>query len=197
MRRIAAAAALLLALPALGRDVSGVTVPETTTVGDHTLQLNGAGVRRKFIFSVYVGALYTENRASAAEEILSAGAAWKMTLHFLRDVDHDRIIGAVRDAFERQSAGLFEQLRPGLEKFDAEAMAGLTVRKGQELTIAYLPGQGATLTVPSGASSRVEGKTFADALLLSWLGQRAADGRLRDALLGLDAPAFYAARQRP
>ena len=53
------AASLLLAAPAYAnKDVAGVDVPDTLSVEGKTLQLNGAGIRKKFVVKVYVGALY-------------------------------------------------------------------------------------------------------------------------------------------
>jgi hypothetical protein len=40
------------------------------------------------------------------------------------------------------------------------------------------------LTVPGGATSRVEGKGFADAILRTWIGDHPSDGSLKQALLG-------------
>jgi hypothetical protein len=185
MRPLVLAAALFTAGSALARDVAGLEVPETSVCAGRTLRLNGAGLRRKLLFRVYVGALYLESASSDPAAILAADAPWKITLHFLRDVDHEPILEAFREAFDHNSPpGELPGLHAGLARFHEEVMSTLTVRAGQELTLVYQPGQGSTLTVPGGASSRVEGKRFADALLLTWLGDHPADRALKEALLG-------------
>src|ERR1700749_1889311 len=49
---------LVLAGPAVSATVGGVDVPDTANVADTPLVLNGAGVRVKFFFKIYVGGLY-------------------------------------------------------------------------------------------------------------------------------------------
>jgi len=47
----------LVAQSVEAREIAGVTVPETVSIADRTLVLNGAGIRKKFFVKVYVGAL--------------------------------------------------------------------------------------------------------------------------------------------
>jgi Chalcone isomerase-like len=185
VRALAAALALALALPSAAREVSGVKLPEALTVEGRALVLNGAGLRRQFIFDVYVCGLYLERPAHDRRQILAEGASWAIVLHFLRDVDHEKILQSFRHAFERNSPGLAERLEPGLVKFHDEVMSTLVVKRGQRLTLAYAPEVGSTLTVPDGRSSTVTGQEFGDALLRTWIGERPADRRLEDELLGL------------
>ena len=55
---VLAAAAGLGASAAHALDVGGVRVPDTAKIGNAELALNGAGIRTRAIFKVYVGALY-------------------------------------------------------------------------------------------------------------------------------------------
>ncbi|HET9599157.1 MAG TPA: chalcone isomerase family protein [Anaeromyxobacteraceae bacterium] len=184
--RIAAALALaaVLALPAEARDVSGVGLADEVTVEGRTLVLNGAGLRRKLIWDVYVCGLWLEHPSHDAGAILQDDAAWLVELHFVRDVDHEKILDGFREAFERNSPGQAERLRPGLVQFHDEVMSKLTVHRGERIAIAYVPGVGSRLTVPDGRSSIYPGKDFADALLRTWIGERPSDRGLENALLG-------------
>ncbi len=68
--------AALLSLPvvASAARVAGVELQEQATVGNRGLSLNGAGLRRKVFFNVYVVGLYlTEKRQSAAEVLAIHG----------------------------------------------------------------------------------------------------------------------------
>lgn len=53
----------LLSVHSMARDVKGVNIAESVTLGGETLGLNGAGVRSKFFISVYVGASYLPGKA--------------------------------------------------------------------------------------------------------------------------------------
>jgi hypothetical protein len=173
--------ALCAALPARPIEVAGVAVPATLKVGGQTLQLNGAGLRSKLFVKVYVGALYLERRSGDAATILAAEAPWAVTLVFRRDVGHDKILEAFVAAFEHNSPGQVEALKPQLEIFHAVLQ---DLKEGETLTLHYLPGAGTTLLVPGGGSALVPGRSFGEAVLRSWLGDHPTDASLKAALLG-------------
>lgn len=184
---VLAAILLLAAVSPPVREVGGVSVPEQLQWEGRAFTLNGAGLRTKFFVDVYVCALYLEARQAEPEAILGADAPWMLTLVFLREVDHETILESFREAFERNSPGQSERLRPGLVRLHDEVMSDLVVRRGQRLTFAYVPGSGSTLVVPDGRSSRVAGKEFGDALLRTFIGEKPSDPRLKAALLGRGA----------
>jgi len=181
MRTLLALLALSLALPATAREVAGVQVPESVALGGKTLTLNGAGLRSRFFVKVYVGALYLEQRSSDPAAIVAADAPWKVTLTFRREVEKKQILEAFKERFELNSAADLPRLLPDLARVDA-IMKDL--KAGDVLEFVYLPGTGATITAPGGGSVTIEGKTFADALLRNWLGEKPADGDLKSGMLG-------------
>jgi hypothetical protein len=167
--------------PAHALEVAGVAVPGTLQVGGRTLQLNGAGLRSKLFIQVYVGALYLERRSGDAAAILADDAPWAVSLVFRRDVDHDKILEAFVAAFEHNSPGQLEQLKPQLELFHVVLR---DLKEGETLTLQYQPGAGTTLIVPGGASALVPGRSFGEAVLRTWLGEHPTDASLKAALLG-------------
>ena len=74
-------ATLMLSLCTLvsGAEVAGVQVPDTATDGGKTLKLNGAGLRKKAIFKVYVAGLYVENPMHDAAALLSSNQVKSMS----------------------------------------------------------------------------------------------------------------------
>ncbi|NOX76798.1 MAG: chalcone isomerase, partial [Gammaproteobacteria bacterium] len=59
---------LLFFLPVGGYalEVAKVNIPEQIKLADTTLTLNGAGIRSKFFFDIYVGALYLPQKTRDA-----------------------------------------------------------------------------------------------------------------------------------
>ena len=55
------------------------------SVGGQELVLNGAGVRTRAIFKVYVGSLYVPAKATTAAAVLAKGPR-RIQLNLLRDV---------------------------------------------------------------------------------------------------------------
>ena len=181
MRPLVALLALSLSLPALAREVAGVQVPDSVTVDGKALALNGAGLRSKIFIKVYVGALYLEQKSSDPAAIIAANGAWRVVMTFKRDVDKAAILGAFKDGFENNSRAEAAALVPLLARVDA-VMKDL--KTGDVLVIGYAPGTGATIIAPGGGVVTIEGKPFADALLRNWLGDKPADGGLKDGMLG-------------
>jgi hypothetical protein len=181
MRHLIAVLALSLSLPVLARDVAGVQVPDSVSVGGKTLLLNGAGLRSRFFVKVYVGALYLEQRSSDPAAIVAADAAWQVVMTFKRDVDKASILGAFKEGFENNSKADAPKLIPALDRIGA-VMKDL--KTADVLVIGYAPGVGSTVTAPGGGTVTIEGKPLADALLRNWLGEKPADGDLKSGMLG-------------
>jgi hypothetical protein len=181
-KTVAALAALALAAPALARDVAGVQFPDTVSVGGQELKLNGAGVRTKFFVKVYAGGLYLAEPSKDPDAIVAADAPKRVRMVFLRDVGKGQILDTYREGFENNSAG------PGLQgllaKLDQIAPGLADMRKGGEMFVTYVPGQGTTVASAGGKPVTVEGKDFADAMFRNWFGPKPADADLKAKLLG-------------
>jgi hypothetical protein len=179
---LAAALATALALAAQAREVAGANLPESIVAGGRTLQLNGAGVRKRFFVKVYAGGLYLETRSSDPEAVVAADQVKVVRMHFLRDVDAASILGAFRDGFEKNSkatAAAASARIPEIARVLPEK-----VKEGQVLVVTYVPGAGSTVGVEGGPAAAIVGKEFGDALFRNWLGPEPADEDLTKGMLG-------------
>jgi hypothetical protein len=179
---VAALLALAVALPAHARKVGGVEFPDTVEVGGTTLKLNGAGVRKRFVIQVYAGGLYVAEPSRDAEALVAADGPKRVRMVFLREVTKAQIMDAYRDGFRANSGG--PGLEALLEKLSRIEPAVPNMRKGAEMFVTYVPGEGTTVAAAGGGKVTVEGKDFADALFRNWLGPKPADADLKRALLG-------------
>jgi hypothetical protein len=178
----AALATLALASPAIAREVAGVEFPETTSVGGQELRLNGAGIRSKLFVKVYAGGLYLAQPSADEGAIVAADAPKRVRMVFLREVDKGKIMETYQEGFENNSAG--PGLAALLEKLARIGPALADMKKGGEMSVTYVPGQGTTVAAAGGGSVTVEGKDFGDAMFRNWLGPKPADGSLKKAFLG-------------
>ena len=185
--RCLAAAPVLLARSALASasvEVAGVLLPETVRLADGTpLLLNGAGTRTKFWVDVYVAALYLPTRLRTPEAVLATPRANRMYMRFLHDeLSAERIREAWREGFEdNNAADVLEPLWPRLTRFMALFP---DARRGDEVTLDYLPSQGTAVHLNDRLADVVEGDDFNRVLLSVWLGPRPADRRLQQRMLG-------------
>jgi hypothetical protein len=160
---------------AAAREVAGVTLEESTRAGGKELKLNGAGVRKKSLFKVYVAGLYLERPTASAEEAITSEQPKRMVLVMTRNVGHDQFAQAVVDGFQRNSAAQMSTLQPRLDRLTSMIP---DLGEGDVVDIVYQPGVG-TLVRGKGKEVALPGKDFADALFAVWLGQNPVDGDLK------------------
>jgi Chalcone isomerase-like len=179
MRRLTPLA-LLLSTVVVAAELNGVTAAPAVTVDGKALKLNGQGLRRKFIFDIYVANLYLETPGADGQAILARDEARRVDMTLLRDLDKQSIFDALKNGFEKNAGEKYASLKEPLEKFGAVIT---DLKKGQALTIVYVPGKG-TRVEGQGNSYSAEGKEFADALFSVWIGRFPVDENLKKGMLG-------------
>ena len=178
--------ALMLSTPVYSRQLGDVDLPDSITLDgtEQVLQLNGMGYRTKFVFKVYVGALYTENKAGSRDEVQSLGGPKRIVMHMVYDeVSREKMNAAWYEGFEENNSDeQFDMLKPRLETFIALFP---DLKAGDVIYLDYIPSSGTLVTFNGEKKPVIEGADFYAALLDVWLGEEPADDDLKDALLGL------------
>jgi hypothetical protein len=183
MKRWLASMLLLWALPASALEVAGVNVADKISLGSSELMLNGAGIRTRAIFKVYVGALYLTEKKSAAAEVLAQKGAKRVSLSLLRDLSAQQLNEAFESGIQaNHSAAEVEALKPRI----AELLSLFTDgKKGDVILLDFLPESGTAVTLNAVAKGKpIPGEDFYRALLRIWLGDKPVDGDLKKGMLG-------------
>lgn len=183
MKRYLALMLFLWALPASALEVAGVNVADKAKVGSGELVLNGAGIRTRAIFKVYVGALYLTEKKSAAAEALAQKGAKRVALTMLRELSAQQLNEAFENGIQaNHSAAEVEAMKPRI----AELLALFTdAKKGDAILLDFLPESGTVVSVNGQAKGKpIPGEDFYRALLRIWLGDKPVDGDLKKGLLG-------------
>src|ERR1700736_4562188 len=97
---IAALTLIACAATAPAVEVAGVKVPDTVTVEGKTLKLNGAGLRTKVVFKVYVAGLYLENPSKDPAAIISSDQVKAIRLSIQRSLKGSQVSEAIEEGFE-------------------------------------------------------------------------------------------------
>jgi hypothetical protein len=176
---------VLLSWNASALEVAGVKLPDTTQVGTQTLVLNGAGIRKKWFFKVYVGALYLPQKQASAETIINDDPEFRVAMYMKRGLGSKRLYGAFSEAIEAnhtpaQLAAMDAQLKQMAAIFDAVK----EVEEGDVITLDYLPAIGTQISVNGTLRGTIAGAEFSRALLRIWLGIKPAQDDLKKAMLG-------------
>ena len=185
---LTAVAGLILSVSAFAAqvDVAGVKLDDSIDVNGTKLQLNGAGVRYKAIFKVYVAALYVGKKVVTPEEFYAATGPKRLSITMLREIDSNELGKAFTKGFEENAPkGEMSKLVPGLIKMGQIFSDQKKLQSGDTFTNDWIPGTGTVITV----KGKVQGEPFKEpeffnALMRIWLGPNPADWKLKDALLG-------------
>jgi len=173
---------LMWVSPAWGMEVEGVMVADTAQLEGQDLRLNGAGVRTKFFFNIYVGALYTSKQASTFQDVIADTHPKRVTMTFMyKEVERDKLVeGWVAGFKKNQSQSGFEALHQRLEKFNAWFVDG---HEGDMLSFDFVSDGKTVVQMNEQSLGVIEGADFQQALLAVWLGNKPADKDLKKAML--------------
>lgn len=166
------------------QEIEGVLIKDKVKLSDGSeLNLNGAGVRTKFIFDIYVGALYLDHKIPLVEQIFSDTHSKRVLMHFLYDdLAKEKITNAWLDGFkDNNSEQDYKRLEKRLNKFNTMFA---DTKKGDEIYLDYIEKIGTQVWLNERLQGVIEGRDFYTALLKVWLGKQPADDDLKSAMLG-------------
>ncbi len=183
MRKFAVALSfLLLSSQAFALDVAGVNVPPTVSVNRKTLYLNGAGIRKAYVFvKVYVGSLYTERKVTTPAQLLADPGEKLIRMSFVHSkVEKDKIVKAFAEGLANNSPAVAQS---------AEAKAFLSsfkddFVKGDTVDIVVSPDGTVTASHNGKILGTVRSPELARGVLLIWFGEKPADADLKKGMLG-------------
>ena len=167
-------------------DVAGIKVEDTIDLQGTKLQLNGAGVRYKAVFKVYVAALYVGKKVATPEEFYAATGPKRMSITMLRDIESNELGKAFTKGFEENAPkGEMAKLIPGLIRMGQVFSDQKKLVAGDTFTNDWIPGTGLVITIKGKTQGEpFKEQEFFNALMRIWLGPNPADWKLKDALLG-------------
>ena len=175
------------ATAAVAVELAGVKVEDAVTVSGTKLQLNGAGIRYKGPFKVYVGDLYTTRRVSSLDDLIAAPGPKRLSMTFLRDINSTEfgklLTRGMEDNVSKQE---LSKIIPGMIKMGDIFAANKSFAPGDVCSLEWDPAKGLSVY----AKGKLQAEPFKDpafyrALMSIWFGNTPADWKLKDELLGV------------
>lgn len=164
--------------------VAGVNLPNTETFKNHTITLNGSGVREKLWIDLYAAGLYLSEKSDDAPAILNADKPMALKIHIVSKlISSEKMVDAVNEGFMKSTHGntapIQEEIDRMLSFFKED------IKKNDIFDLVYLPSEGGVVAYKNGEEKGiVKGMAFKKALFGIWLSDRAADDDLKEDLLG-------------
>lgn len=170
---------------AVAAEVSGVKFAETVKVAGKELQLNGLGVRTKFIVKVYATGLYLQEKVATVEDAMKQEGPRRIQLVMMRDISSDDFGGAFMSGINNNSdATQKTKIVAQISKFGE--MFGMleSLKKGDVLDLDWIPGKGTVVLLNGKQIGDVAPEIgFHNAVMRIWLGNQPADASLKTKLL--------------
>ena len=184
MKNTAAVIALLMFSSILhAAEVGGVKLEDKISLGGQELLLNGAGIRTRAIFKVYVASLYVPQKSTDAAAILGKGPR-RIQLNLLRTLSADQLAEALNDGLvEANSPAELAAVKREAGELVAIMKAFHEVKDKDVVTLDFV--EGATRIGWNGENKgSIAGEAFNRALTRIWIGDKPVQTDLRKALLG-------------
>jgi hypothetical protein len=164
-------------------EVAGVKLDDKVNVAGKELVLNGAGVRTRAVFKVYVGSLYVPAKSGTMAAVLSA-VPRRVQLNLLRNLSADQLVDALVDGLkDNTSDNEFASLKPQVDQMVGVMKSFGDVKEGQVVTIDFADGT-TRLALDGQPKGEVAGEAFNRALVRVWIGDKPVQGELKRAMLG-------------
>ena len=174
------------AAPAVAAEVAGIKVDERVKLESVELVLNGAGLRTKAFFKVYVAGLYLAEKRTSAAEVLALPGAKRVSMHLMRDLSAKQLTDALDEGIRDNTPTAEQESLKGRVAELTTVMNSLqSGKEGDVIALDWLPGIGTRVLLNGETKGKpITGEDFYRALLRIWLGENPVSGSLKNALLG-------------
>jgi hypothetical protein len=176
---------LLLSSTLYAIEIADVSVPNEIKLNgaSETLTLNGAGIRSKFFFKIYVAALYLPSPTTESEAIIAIDQPNRVLMHFVySEVEKEKLVDGWIDGFNNNTSK--EEMKELEERLATFNTLFETVVDGNQILLDYQPNKGTQVTIKGEVKGTIPGHDFNQALLRVWLGSEPVTSSLKEALLG-------------
>jgi len=174
----------MFAAVALAAEVGGVRLDDKVSVGAQELVLNGAGVRTRVVFKIYVASLYLPQKATELAAVL-AKSPRRIQLNLLRTLSADQLVEALNEGLaENNTAAELAAVKSQVEALATIMKSFKEVKEKDVITLDFV--DGATRIGLNGeAKGNIGGDAFNQALTKVWLGEKPVQADLKKSLLGV------------
>ncbi|PHR46589.1 MAG: chalcone isomerase [Fluviicola sp.] len=162
-------------------EVAGAKFPAKMKISDKVVVYNGAGLREKYFFDLYVSALYLPEKTSDAKEVINMDKESCIRIKLVSDkVTRDKFVETVKEGFGTSTEGKAteSEIKEFMGFFNTE------FKTGDDIILIYKPGTGVEVYMNGKKLGTSKGLEFKKALWGIWFGDKPADAGLKKAMLG-------------
>ncbi|MDX8378559.1 MAG: chalcone isomerase family protein [Gallionella sp.] len=171
----------------LAVELAGVKLPDDAHLhlGTSNLVLNGAGVHSRYLFDLYVAALYLKDKKTSAAAVMDYEGDMRIALHLLRTINQQDLFYGLNQGIKKNTTDTERlNMKDELDDFSKILHNFGLIIKGETIEFDYRRGLGTEISVNGNQRGRIPGRAFYNALLKIWLGDKPVQEDLKLKLLG-------------
>ena len=183
---VGALSAILIATSVHAMDIAGVKLEPKVKVVNSELVLNGAGIRKRVIVNVYIGALYLQEKKSTGADAVNLPGAKRMHLQMLREVSGQQFVDAMKESVKyNTSQADLDKIASELTEFYGSVSTIGAMKAGDVITLDLVPNSGLVTAM----GGKQLGKPIASpdlfkAILRIFIGDKPVDEGLKKGMFG-------------
>lgn len=162
--------------------IAGVSMPDSATVNDETLILNGLGLREKYWVDVYVAGLYLPNKMNDGDSIMKANVNKRIQVEFIySSVPKEKMIAVLEEnisnnpQFSSDTVAKIRQCGSWMQDFTSGDVVMFDYAYTTQTTTIYINDK---------TRGSMQSKEFMEAIFAMYVGKYPATEALKQGLLG-------------
>lgn len=183
MKKILGFIFLLLSIISNAQDITlyGASFKKKIDLKGEALIYNGAGLRQKYGFDLYVGALYLGNQSMDPNKVINADETQIINIKIISSkVTKAKFNESLTEGFSRSSHGkASEENKNSFKSFFSE-----DIKIKDDIQLIYRPGKGVSVMINGKYKGSTGNIDFKKALWSIWLGTSPVDEKLKKKMLG-------------
>ena len=167
------------------KTLNGITLPATIKKDTTQLLLNGAGIRKKVFFKLYVAGLYLQSKTKNPNDIINGDKEMLMRLTITSGmISSSNMSEAIEEGFKKSMNGNTAPLKSQIDIF-INTFKKEEIKEGDLFEIWYTPNVGVQPYKNGKLQNTIPGLDFKKAVFGIWFSTNPVDEDLKKALLGL------------
>ena len=165
------------------KKIGGVEIPTKVNFNETNLELNGAGVRSKYMMNMYVVGLYLTTKNDNGIIVMNDDKTMAIKLHIVSSlITTKKMIDAVDEGLKKSTKGKQSELKTEIDKF--KAVFSPEIKENDVYDFVYIPEKGTVIYKNNKPVTTIKGLEFKKALFGIWLCSEPADSGLKASMLG-------------
>ena len=162
---------------------AGKSNTSTFSYGGKTMQLNGAGLRKKLFISLYLGSLYLTEKSNDADKIIADDSPMAIRLTIKSSlISPKKMKHATLEGFEKATNGNISAIKPQIDELLKTFDKG--VGPGDIYELINMPGSGVHVVRNGVKVATIRSAAFKKALFGIWLSKNPVQQSLKRKMLG-------------